>query len=304
MAHEIVETQNQKNETEENETGLLNVYTSNHLCCIKIRAEPLPIAVTNLLEKSTDILRALSEQKTENISDALERLTVEDSVSKNIRIAIDTFRSQLQEALGNTMDVSQIWAFGPRKCGPNILLNKIPNYTRSVWNPKDNVNDLTKYENSFMNGFQIATLAGPLCEEPMTGVCFVVEDWTVDVSQQTSCDPYGPMSGQIMSAVKDGCRKAFQAQPQRLMAAMYSCSIQANAEILGKMYAVLGRRHGRVISSDMAHGSASTFNITALLPVIESFSFSAEIRKQTSGLASPQLVFSHWEVINIKNDDC
>lgn len=47
-------------------------------------------------------------------------------------------------------------------------------------------------------------------------------------------DPYGPMSGQIMSAVKDGCRKTFQAQPQRLMAAMYTCSIQANAEILGK----------------------------------------------------------------------
>lgn len=63
------------------------------------------------------------------------------------------------------------------------------------------------------------------------------------------------------------------------------------------MYAVLGRRHGRVISSDMTHGSASTFNIIALLPVIESFSFSPEIRKQTSGLASPQLVFSHWEVI-------
>lgn len=48
-------------------------------------------------------------------------------------------------------------------------------------------------------------------------------------------DPYGPMSGQIMSAVKDGCRKAFQAQPQRLMAAMYTCSIQANAEVLGKI---------------------------------------------------------------------
>lgn len=38
-----------------------------------------------------------------------------------------------------------------------------------------------------------------------------------------------------MSAVKDGCRKAFQAQPQRLMAAMYTCSIQANAEVLGKI---------------------------------------------------------------------
>ena len=30
--------------------------------------------------------------------------------------------------------------------------------------------------------------------------------------------------------------------------------------------------------------------------VVESFWFSEDIRKKTSGLASPQLVFSHWEV--------
>lgn len=40
--------------------------------------------------------------------------------------------------------------------------------------------------------------------------------------------------GQIMSAVKDGCRKAFQAQPQRLMAAMYSCDIVVDQKVLGK----------------------------------------------------------------------
>jgi len=51
---------------------------------------------------------------------------------------------------------------------------------------KNHANELKKYENSFINGFQIATVAGPLCEEPMTGVCFIVEDWTVDVSQQIS----------------------------------------------------------------------------------------------------------------------
>lgn len=63
----------------------------------------------------------------------------------------------------------------------------VSDYSRSVWGPKDNFNELlTKYENSFVNGFQIATLAGPLCEEPMTGVCFVVEDWTIDVSKQIS----------------------------------------------------------------------------------------------------------------------
>lgn len=73
-----------------------------------------------------DVLRALSEQQAENVADTLERLSMEDSVSKSIQTAIDTFRSQLQEAIGNSFDVSQIWAFGPRKCGPNILLNKIP----------------------------------------------------------------------------------------------------------------------------------------------------------------------------------
>lgn len=39
-----------------------------------------------------------------------------------------------------------------------------------------------------------------------------------------------------MSAVKDGCRKAFQAQPQRLMAAMYSCDIVVDQKVLGKSF--------------------------------------------------------------------
>jgi ribosome assembly protein 1 len=60
------------------------------------------------------------------------------------------------------------------------------------------------------------------------------------------------------------------------------------------MYAVLGRRHGRVLHGDIQEGS-QIFNVTAVLPVIESFDFANEIRKQTSGKACPQLVFSHWE---------
>ena len=61
------------------------------------------------------------------------------------------------------------------------------------------------------------------------------------------------------------------------------------------MYAVLGKRNGRIVSEDMREGS-SVFNIEAVLPVVESFGFAEEIRKRTSGLASPQLKFSHWEV--------
>ena len=39
------------------------------------------------------------------------------------------------------------------------------------------------------------------------------------------------------------------------------------------------------------------FNINAELPVIESFGFADDIRKKTSGLAFPQLKFSHWGLI-------
>lgn len=68
---------------------------------------------------------------------------------------------------------------------------------------------------------------------------------------------------------------------------------------IGKMYAVLGRRHGRVLDGDIQEGS-DIFNVTAVVPVIESFDFANEIRKQTSGKACPQLVFSHWEVFIIQ----
>lgn len=115
------------------------------------------------------------------------------------------------------------------------------------------------------------------------------------VDQGSNVNRFGPMSGQIMSAVKEGCRRAFQLQPMRLMAAMYTCHIQATAEVLGRMYAVIGKREGRVLSEEMMEGS-DVFDVEAVLPVAESFGFSEEIRKRTSGLANPQLVFSHWEV--------
>lgn len=39
------------------------------------------------------------------------------------------------------------------------------------------------------------------------------------------------------------------------------------------------------------------FEIEAYIPVIESFSFCEQLRKRTSGLASAQLQFSHWQII-------
>lgn len=40
------------------------------------------------------------------------------------------------------------------------------------------------------------------------------------------------------------------------------------------------------------------FTILSLLPVAESFGFSDEIRKRTSGAASPQLIFAGYEMLD------
>ena len=51
-----------------------------------------------------------------------------------------------------------------------------------------------------------------------------------------------------------------------------------------------------MISAESALGFGGQFRVLATLPVPESFQLARELRTQTSGLASPQLVFSHWEV--------
>lgn len=150
------------------------------------------------------------------------------------------------------------------------------------------------FDNSFINGFQLATQAGPICEEAMQGVAFIVQAWHIEATEDTQ---HGLFSGQIISTVKEACKRAFQSQPQRLVSPMYSCNIVVDSNALNKMYAVIGKRHGQIVSADLIEGSGQ-FSVTAHLPVIESFNFAKQIRTETSGLAMPQLVFSHWHIID------
>lgn len=69
------------------------------------------------------------------------------------------------------------------------------------------------------------------------------------------------------------------------------------ADVLGKVYAVIAKRKGRILSEEMRDGT-SFFYIKSLIPVIESFGFSEDLWKKTSGLATPQLVFHGFEVLD------
>lgn len=81
------------------------------------------------------------------------------------------------------------------------------------------------------------------------------------------------IQGQIIAATKEACRQGFLDWSPRLLLAMYSCDIQASAEVLGRVYGVISKRKGKITSEDLKDGT-SFWQINSLLPVIESFGFS------------------------------
>ncbi|XP_012525616.1 elongation factor-like GTPase 1 [Monomorium pharaonis] len=294
------------------------VWTSNRQCCFEIDAKPLPENVTKLLEKNANLIKFLDSccdryteatqenGKHEDTSEGQfnDNQINERSISDKKQKEAKTFKNELGTAFleagwkDNVLD--NIWSFGPRKCGPNILLNETDYRQKKFWEQQSmNADFRAAYDNSIVNGFQLATLAGPLCEEPMMGVCFVLKKWEIFETSQSDSggQSHGHLGGQLMSACKEACRRIFSLRHPRLMTAMYSCSVLVNSDVLGRLYAVFGKRQGRIVSTESAHGFGGQFRVLATLPVLESFHLARELRTQTSGLANPQLVFSHWEAI-------
>ncbi|MCP9264404.1 hypothetical protein DINM_022475 [Dirofilaria immitis] len=185
--------------------------------------------------------------------------------------------------------IDRIWTFGPPRARFNILFNATDDYDRpSIW--EKSTSKLRCFDQSIMAGFDLAVGAGPLCEEPMWGTAIIIDEWTVEEVD----DP--TMAGALISGMKQACSST-KRHPLRLMAAMYKCIVQTNAQALGKVHAVLSQRRAKILNEDMNQASG-LFVVEAHLPVIESFSFCEQLRKKTSGLSSSQLEFSHWEIID------
>jgi len=130
------------------------------------------------------------------------------------------------------------------------------------------------------------------------GVCCVVEDVVVFKPESPKeVTQNGPLSGQIISTMKDATRLAFQAADMRLLEANYECEVQVSSEALGKVYAVLSKRRAKIVKEGMKEGTP-IFSIQAKLPVVESFGFSDQLLKQTSGAANAQLIFENdWAAL-------
>jgi len=156
---------------------------------------------------------------------------------------------------------------------------------------------MTLFADKIAYAFQLSTHQGPLCNEPLQGTAVFLETVTCTLPETEASQSIGRLTGEIIRTVREAVHTAFLDWSPRILLAMYSCEIQASADVLGRVYSVITRRRGHIVSEFLLEPSPN-FTILALLPVAESFGFSDEIRKRTSGAAAPQLVFEGWEMLD------
>ena len=327
--------------------NLVVQYTADRSITLHVRAIPLPAEVGDFLEKNVHHLKALALLIATQESGGTANTSLTESTISDLREFKDQFTALLKPHDKLKDIVDSIAAFGPREIGPNILVNGVPDYHRpSVWRnlggSEGRSLSLRQMDHCVLHGFQLATLAGPLCEEPMHGVCFMLEEWASTASdtqpdthpqaasvtaEPSSSKPipiarevidpassplpgsgglipssydslghsypnegslspslgsgplashapvsaYGPISGQLMSASKEACRRCFLAQPPRIMAAMYSCEIHVSHAV--SIYCVPNPTF-----SALRRGVAQMFQATPFLCTIFVYSVIAKFQ--------------------------
>jgi ribosome assembly protein 1 len=192
-----------------------------------------------------------------------------------------------------------------------ITRSNHPQVFHKIWN---------RLHNSIIVGFQEAINSGLIMHEPIFGIGYVIqkiefhyllvkEILSGNEEELKQCLFLSPVSsesqerlqilptGQLISEVKDSLRLILLSCPIRILEPIYQCNLQCDQQQLGNLYAVLSRRRGHVYCEDIIEGT-SMYLLFAYLPVEQSFHFTSELLKKTSGSGTaPQLTFSHWKLI-------
>ncbi|OJK01606.1 hypothetical protein ASPACDRAFT_116502 [Aspergillus aculeatus ATCC 16872] len=315
--------------------GILAVSPSKQLT-MRLRVVPLPSAVTEFFSKHVGTIKRLQTQKrtaaenksggtdTDGTAESSQPVEASEATTEEAReatlLSLQEFRAELNKIFDEEVKedkelwknvVDRITAFGPRRVGPNILVDATtvntcekfllddpkqqPTVTADTTNSREAL-IVRDFNDKIAYAFQLATGQGPLCQEPMQGVAVFLEELSATSTNGEDLD-LGRLTGEAIRLVRESISQGFLDWSPRIMLAMYSCEIQASTEVLGRVYGVITRRRGRILSETMKEGTPF-FTILALLPVAESFGFADEIRKRTSGAAQPQLIFAGYEALD------
>ncbi|KAM3192357.1 hypothetical protein ACQJBY_069535 [Aegilops geniculata] len=231
-------------------------------------------------------LRELYSEVEVKLAEPLEKGLAEDienglvSLDSRQKEVTDFFRQRYQ---WDVLAARSIWAFGPDKQGPNILLDD----SLSVEVDK---NLLNAVKDSIVQGFQWGAREGPLCDEPIRNVKFKI------LNANIAPEPLHRGGGQIIPTARRVVYSAFLMANPRLMEPVYYIEIQTPIDCVSAIYTVLSRRRGHV-TADVPKPGTPVYVVKAFLPVIESFGFETDLRYHTQGQAFCVSVFDHWAIV-------
>ncbi|TFK96526.1 translation elongation factor 2 [Pterulicium gracile] len=295
--------------------------------CVKIQvqAKPLPFSIADLLSQySIALIQELARKRVstgvvgaegEAVLDSAEAQVALEDVEETSDVVWEKLVQECQAAGGEIAEsINYTWAVGrgDKGCGGCLLID-----ARKERSPKLHRKRMEEqlggartegpapgqafdFDSHIESGFHLAVQQGPLCAEPAHAIAYFVVDVNVSAERVKQEQEEGRMpqvASAVITSMKEGCHSALLSWSPRLMLAMYTCDIQVSMDVLGKVYGVVAKRHGQILAEEIKEGT-SFFDIKATLPVIESFGFADEIRKRTSGSASPQLIFNGFEMLD------
>jgi len=201
-------------------------------------------------------------------------VTADQEMKERARVLADTYGWDVGDA-------RKIWAFG---CPPDGKANLMVDMCKGV-------QFLNEIKDSCVGAFLQASTCGVFCDEAMRGIRFNLKDVTLHA------DAIHRGAGQLMPTCKRvlyACQ--FRSKPG-LLEPLYVADITVPQNALSGVYQTLNMRRGVVESTEERAGTPLV-KVKAFLPVLESFGFTQLLRQNTGGQAFPQMIFSHWQLLN------
>ncbi|PYH87987.1 ribosome assembly protein 1 [Aspergillus ellipticus CBS 707.79] len=217
--------------------GVLAVSPSKQLT-MRLRVVPLPSAVTEFFSKHVGTIKRLQTEKrtaaeTQAIenSQQAEAADATDEARETTLLSLQDFRKELTKIFDEEVTddkalwkdiVDRITAFGPRRVGPNILVDATEVNTCEKFlldDPKkqptlnvDTSNRQALIVRDFCDkiayAFQLATAQGPLCLEPIQGIAVFLEDLSVNAASEEDID-MGRLTGEAIRLVRESISQGF-----------------------------------------------------------------------------------------------
>jgi len=211
----------------------------------------------------------------DELTTAIEQNVVfaDQDQKERARLLADTYGWDVGEA-------RKIWTFGAFDAKANLMVDTCKG-----------VQFLNEIKDSCVGAFLQATSGGVFCEEAMRGIRFNLKDVTLHA------DAIHRGAGQLMPTCKRvlyACQ--FRSKPG-ILEPLYQAEITVPQQALSGVYSTLNMRRGVVENTEERAGTPLV-KVKAYLPVLESFGFTQLLRQNTGGQAFPQMIFSHWQLLN------